>query len=74
MTYALMFSGQGNQHPAMLPWLADDDRVADMRARLGVDDWRQRLEDPTWASNNAHAQTLLTGLARAAWAQIAPLV
>ena len=24
MSFALLFSGQGTQHPAMLPWLADD--------------------------------------------------
>ena len=24
MSFALLFSGQGAQHPAMLPWLADD--------------------------------------------------
>ena len=74
MSFAVFFSGQGNQHPAMLPWLADDERVAAMRTRLGVDDWRLCLEDPAWAANNAHAQTLLTGLALAAWGQVAPLV
>jgi [acyl-carrier-protein] S-malonyltransferase len=74
MSFALMFSGQGTQHPDMLPWLADDERVSDMQARLGVRDWRQSLADPTWASNNANAQTLLTGLALAAWAQLTPEV
>jgi [acyl-carrier-protein] S-malonyltransferase len=74
MSFALLFSGQGTQHAAMLPWLADDERIDAMRARLGVDDWRRSLEDPAWASNNAHAQTLLTGLALAAWGQLAPLV
>jgi len=74
MTFALVFSGQGNQHPAMLPWLADDAGVQQMRARLGVDDWRARLADPDWAANNANAQTLLTGLALAAWSQLAPRV
>lgn len=74
MTFALIFSGQGNQHAAMLPWLADDERVGEMRARLGVDDWRRSLADPAWAANNANAQTLLTGLALAAWGQLAPMV
>jgi [acyl-carrier-protein] S-malonyltransferase len=74
MTFALLFSGQGTQHPAMLPWLADDERVAEMCVRLGVDDWRRRLEDPAWAANNANAQTLLTGLALAAWGQLAPML
>ena len=46
MSFALLFSGQGTQHPAMLPWLADDDPlVRDMRARLGVDDWRRRARE-----------------------------
>ncbi|MEJ8821627.1 acyltransferase domain-containing protein [Variovorax humicola] len=73
MTFALMFSGQGTQHPAMLPWLADDARVAEVRTRLGVDDWRAHLADPVWAANNTRAQTLLTGLGLAAWGQLAPL-
>lgn len=74
MSFALLFSGQGTQHAAMMPWLAEDERVAEMRARLGVDDWRRSLEDPAWAANNANAQTLLTGLALAAWAQLVPMV
>jgi len=74
MSFALLFSGQGSQHPAMLPWLADDGIVHDMRARLGVDDWRRALADPPWAERNDNAQTLLTCLALAAWAQLAPMV
>ncbi len=74
MSFALLFSGQGNQHPAMLPWLAEDARVRDMCARLGIDDWRRALVEPGWAERNENAQTLLTGLALAAWGQLAPLV
>ncbi|CAN7777498.1 acyltransferase domain-containing protein [Variovorax sp. LjRoot175] len=74
MSFALLFSGQGNQHPAMLPWIADDPIVRDMRARLGVKDWRAALADPGWAERNDNAQTLLTGLELAAWNQLAPLV
>ncbi|MEJ8851405.1 acyltransferase domain-containing protein [Variovorax rhizosphaerae] len=74
MSFALVFSGQGNQHPAMLPWLADDAMVRQMRECLGVDDWRAALADPDWAANNSNAQTLLTSLALAAWGQLAPLV
>jgi [acyl-carrier-protein] S-malonyltransferase len=74
MSFALLFSGQGTQHPAMLPWLADDGLVRDMRARLGVDDWRRALAEPGWAERNDNAQTLLTGLALAAWGQLAPLL
>lgn len=74
MSFAVFFSGQGTQHPAMLPWLADDERVREMQVRLGVSDWRSSLADPAWAANNANAQTLLTGLALAAWSQLMPLV
>ena len=50
MSYALLFSGQGTQHPDMLPWLADDERVAAMRAQLeprpGVDyNFSQPIKD-----------------------------
>ena len=74
MSFALLFSGQGTQHPAMLPWLADDALVHGMCVRLGVADWRRALADPLWAERNDNAQTLLTGLALAAWAQLAPMV
>ena len=74
MSFALLFSGQGTQHPAMLPWLADDALVRDTCARLGVDDWRRALEDPLGPQRNDNAQTLLTGLALAAWNQLAPQV
>lgn len=74
MSFALLFSGQGTQHPAMLPWLADDALVRNMCAQLGVDDWRHALADPHWAERNDNAQTLLTGLALAAWAQLAPML
>lgn len=74
MAFALLFSGQGTQHPAMLPWLAEDAQVRNMRARLGVDDWRRCLEDQAWAARNANAQQLLTGLALAAWGQLATSV
>lgn len=74
MSFALLFSGQGTQHPDMLPWLADDDHVLAMRAQLGIDDWRSHLADPVWAMNNVNAQVLLTGLSLAAWSQLAPLV
>jgi len=74
MSFALLFSGQGTQHSAMLPWLADDALVRNMCAQLGVADWRRALADPHWAERNDNAQTLLTGLALAAWAQLAPMV
>lgn len=71
MSYALVFSGQGMQHPAMLPWLATDALVQAMQRDLGPD-WRERLRDPDWAGCNAHAQLLLTALGLAACTQLAP--
>lgn len=73
MSLALIFSGQGMQHAAMLPWLADDDAVRAVAEALGGD-WRARLADPAWAGRNAHAQILLAGLGCAAWSQLAPLL
>ncbi|HEV8313552.1 MAG TPA: acyltransferase domain-containing protein [Burkholderiaceae bacterium] len=72
MSFALVFSGQGTQHPAMLPWLDEDAIVRSMGTRLGVREWRVALADAAWAERNANAQTLLTGLALSAWHQIAP--
>jgi len=75
MSFALLFSGQGNQHPAMLPWLAEDDPLlCSMREHLAVEDWRQALADPAWAERNHNAQPLLCGVALAAWRQLAPRV
>lgn len=70
MGYAIVFSGQGMQHAAMLPWLADDALVEQTQSELGIDDWRARLNDADWSSRNANAQVLLTGLNLAAWAQL----
>jgi len=71
MSFALVFAGQGTQHPAMLPWLRDDAIVQGMCARLDIEDWRAAAADPGWTERNANAQTLLTGLGLAAWHQIA---
>lgn len=72
MGFAIVFSGQGMQHAGMLPWLAEDASVEQTRRALRVDDWRAALDDPVWASRNANAQKLLTGLNLAAWAQLSP--
>lgn len=74
MAYALLFSGQGMQHPGMLPWLADSPLVAAACEALGIGDWRAALADAGWARANRHAQPLLTALALAAWQQLAPLL
>jgi len=72
MGYALIFSGQGMQHPAMLPWLENTEPLRLAAQRLEIRDWRERLSDPAWLSANRHAQLLLTACALAAWGQIAP--
>ena len=71
MSFAIVFSGQGTQHPDMLPWLAEDDLVRETCAVLAVTDWRARMQDRAWALANANAQVLLTGLGLAAWQQLA---
>jgi [acyl-carrier-protein] S-malonyltransferase len=67
MRWALVFSGQGHQHPEMLGWLAPS-RLLDA---LGAD-WRERLAVPGEAGQNRRAQRLLTATACAAWAELAP--
>lgn len=71
MGYAVVFSGQGMQHPGMLPWLDDGELLAQAAQRLGVRHWRERLDDADWLSNNRNAQVLLTACALAAWAPLA---
>jgi [acyl-carrier-protein] S-malonyltransferase len=71
MSFALVFTGQGTQHADMLPWLRDDAIVRSMCARLRIDDWRAAAADAGWIARNANAQPLLTGLALAAWQQLA---
>ena len=76
MSLALLFPGQGVQHAAMLPWLEAEPLAAPVlrsMAAMGLgDDWRARLSDEAWASSNRVAQPLMTGVALAAWAVLAP--
>ncbi len=72
MSYAIVFAGQGMQHPDMLPWVGDPPLLQTMCRHLGVPDWRQALGDPAWAECNRHAQVLLTATALAAWQRLAP--
>ena len=73
MSYALLFSGQASQHPAMLPWLeaesASSGMLRLMSAHLGLD-WRAQLHDAERRSDNAFAQVLITGTSLAAWAAL----
>lgn len=69
MGYALVFTGQGQQHPGMLPWLARDETLVTLEGELGAD-WRERLIDPAIAADNRRAQLLLTATSCAAWGQL----
>jgi [acyl-carrier-protein] S-malonyltransferase len=68
VSLAVLFPGQGTQHPAMLSWLdaAGADAVVPLVNALGGD-WRARLADVSWAQRNDVAQPLITGLCIAAW-------
>ncbi len=73
MSYALVFSGQASQHPAMLPWLDADPAASEalraMSQGIGAN-WRVALQDAACRSKNAFAQVLITGTSLAAWAAI----
>ncbi|HKW82781.1 MAG TPA: acyltransferase domain-containing protein [Burkholderiaceae bacterium] len=70
MGYALLFAGQGQQHPQMLAWVEREGAVFGFEEELGAD-WRGTMTDAGWAARNRIAQPLLTGLALAAWEQLA---
>lgn len=74
MSLALLFPGQGVQHAGMLPWLSREalaqPALGALAAMLG-DNWQARLVDEDWASSNAVAQPLMTGIALAAWQVLA---
>lgn len=70
MSYALIFSGQANQHPDMLPWLESEPACAPTLQLMGQHlgpNWRLALQDAERRSDNAFAQVLITGTALAAW-------
>ncbi len=75
MSLAVLFPGQGTQHPAMLPWLdaAGGDALVPLVDTFGAD-WRARLADTAWAQRNEVAQPLITGLGIAAWRVLAALL
>ncbi len=77
MSLALLFPGQGVQHPEMLRWI-DEHPLArpvldQMAQRIGMD-WRAQLHHPDWSSRNGVAQCLLTGVLLASWQALAPLL
>jgi [acyl-carrier-protein] S-malonyltransferase len=75
MALALVFPGQGVQHPQMLQWLDHEPEAQPMLAAMAAvigSGWRERLADTEWATSNVVAQPLLVGIALAAWACLAP--
>jgi len=75
MTVALLFPGQGTQHPSMLGWLESEPAARAVLQRMAAavgEDWRARSSDPRWSQANAIAQPLVTGVSLAAWAALAP--
>lgn len=75
MSLALLFPGQGSQHPQMLHWLDDQPEAQPVLQALAQQlggTWRDRLGDTGWLHANAIAQPLLTGMAIAAWQTLAP--
>lgn len=77
MSYALLFSGQGTQHPQMLPWIdtapAARPVLRALDACLGGP-WRARLAADACPPSNALAQPLIVGTALAAWSVLRPLL
>ena len=80
MSYAIVFSGQGTQHPEMLPWLESTDNPASVQPVLSAlqsavgSGWRNTLQDSTQRQENVFAQTLITGTSLAAWAALQPFL
>jgi [acyl-carrier-protein] S-malonyltransferase len=75
VSLAVLFPGQGTQHPGMLPWLdaAGAEALMPLVDALGAD-WRARLDDPTWTQRNDVAQPLITGLCIVAWRVLGELL
>ena len=74
MSYAVLFSGQGTQHPGMLPWLEAEPACQSALAALqsaGGADWRGALADDSQRSSNAFAQPLIVCTGLAAWSALA---
>ncbi|GAB3661352.1 acyltransferase domain-containing protein [Ramlibacter alkalitolerans] len=77
MSYAVVFSGQGTQHPGMLPWLEDAAEARPVLAALEDcmgQDWRTLLAADACRASNALAQPLIVGTALAAWSALRPLL
>jgi [acyl-carrier-protein] S-malonyltransferase len=77
MGYALLFSGQGTQHPQMCPWM--DEAPAAQPVLCALEEciggsWRERLAADACRASNALAQPLIVGTALAAWTALRALL
>lgn len=70
MSFAVIFSGQGNQHADMFPWIDSSDLIAQACGLLGVSNWRRTLADADLAQQNDVAQVLLTALGLTVWSEV----
>jgi len=77
VSYALIFVGQGNQHPQMMPWLTVEQNpsvaLLEMERVVGAA-WRTALANQALRSKGGFAQPLVVGTALAAWAVLKPLL
>jgi [acyl-carrier-protein] S-malonyltransferase len=77
VSYALIFAGQGNQHPQMMPWLTVEQNpsaaLLKMERVVGAA-WRTTLDNQELRSKGGFAQPLVVGTALAAWAVLKPLL
>jgi len=77
VSYALVFAGQGNQYPQMMPWLTVEQNpsaaLLEMERVVGAA-WRTTLENQALRSKGGFAQPLVVGTALAAWALLKPLL
>lgn len=77
MSYAVLFAGQGSQHPDMMPWLSPAPNgtgaLAVMERSLGTS-WRETLKSEVLRGENRFAQPLVTGTSLAAWEALQPFL
>ena len=77
MSYALIFAGQGNQHPQMMPWLdlaLNPSAALREMERIVGPAWRTTLANQALRSKGGFAQPCVVGTALAAWAVLKPLL
>ena len=77
MSVAILFSGQGGQHPAMLDFLHDQPaarRLIEIGTEALTLDWRAVLKDPAQLYRNCVAQPLICLMQLARWSALQSMV